>query len=425
MSLIWFASFSFKLRMLRQTQYMIYLFFSILFYALIAIYMFPAVDYEMMTILETACIPAGFFSPVYLLSCLHIHRTGKPLSHRKKFSLLVPAIVMSTIILFLYYMVGIDGATCINQAFISSDELCTLPSHLDPSLAHTFCFFTTHLFILYGAVMLALVLRELVLIARNDGYRVGDVSRFFFKGKGTTQSRVFAFLTLVEVLLVLLVMMLGGSTLVQHPLSGCMLMSLVAVVKYCASHVEFYHANKNTDVTLYSLSHIEVGVEQQQNTVHIAPDAIATDTRDTAHAANQSNEPESTQDSPSDSVATSERSSRHRDTLLVERFEHLMEKEQIFKQDDLTAETLCGILGVRRTTLSVALNAHYDKPLRDIINHHRIEEAKRFMLTHPSATQEEVAANCGFRNAQYLNTKFKSVVGQTPATWLAGLNAVE
>ena len=418
-SLLWLVSFSFKLKTQRQRQYMVSLLFATIFYAIYAIYVFPETDYETMAMLEPVCIPAGLFCPVYLLSCLHIHRTGQSFSHRTMFALLVPPIVVGSVVNLLYYIIGFDDAALISRAFAQPEGLAALPHRLDTALTRTYCFCTYNLFVLLAAALLVLVVREIVLIARKDRYRVGDVFRFFFCGKSTTQSRAFAFLTLAEVVLILFVIVVGSTMLVRYPLLGGVLTVLVAVAKHCASHVEFY-AKQNAVVSLYGLSHLVVGIDEPATTTTPMKDeTVATDRSvTTVEVASQARATD-TDEVPTDHAAVAEHHSHHKSVVVVERFVHLMVEERLYQRDDLTAETLCDLMGVRRTTLSTALNAHFDQPLRDIINHYRIEEAKRYMLAHPAATQEEVAAHCGFRNAQYLNTKFKHIVGHTPAMWLA------
>lgn len=427
-SLLWLVSFSFKLKTHRQTQYMVALLFSTVFYAIYGIYIFPDVDYEAMVRLEPVCIPAGLLFPVYLISCLYIHRTGRELSPRTTFALLLPPIAVGAIVNILYYIIGFDTAAQVSRAFATPQGLSALPPELNNALTQTYCFCTYNLFVGLGAVAILLTMREIVLIQRSDGYAAGDVLRFFFSGKPTTQSRAFAFLVMAEVVLMGFLIVLGSTFMRHHVGAGVVLTILVAVAKHCASHVEFY-GKKDTEVSLYGLSHLMVGID----TVHQQEQASDTDDQPLPTA---DGKPQNTADDQPETAlpataehdlpisaepATAPERSRkaHKIDVVAERFVKLMEEDKLFQQEDLTAEKLCEIMGVGRTTLSTALNSHFDQPLRDIINHYRIEEAKRYMTAHPTATQEEVAAQCGFRNAQYLNLKFKSIVGQTPAMWLA------
>lgn len=103
----------------------------------------------------------------------------------------------------------------------------------------------------------------------------------------------------------------------------------------------------------------------------------------------------------------------------LEQFRELMEVEQVWHDEELTAASLCDMMNIGKTTLSAMISQQYDSTFRDIINNYRIDAAKRYMQAHPKATQEIVAQHCGFRTAQYFNTQFKKVVGETPTMWLA------
>lgn len=77
------------------------------------------------------------------------------------------------------------------------------------------------------------------------------------------------------------------------------------------------------------------------------------------------------------------------------------------------------LLGMSWFSFSSLVMNTYGIPFRELLNGYRIEHAKRYMRDNPSATQEIVASESGFKNAQYLNHKFKEMVGETPAMWLA------
>ncbi len=434
-SLLWMVSLSFKMKTDQQRQYMIALLFSTFFYALYGIYVYPTVDYETMVRLEPICIPAGILFPVYMLSTLHIHRTGRPFGSRTMFALLAPPVALAAIVNILCYIIGFDTAAQVSRAFASTGGFAALPGELNNELTRTYCFCTYNLFVGMGGLGALLVLTECVRIHLNEKYRLGDVLRFFFKGKETSQSRAFAFLVLCEVVLMIPVMLLGSRLLVLHPALGLSLTVLVAAAKHCASHVEFY-GRKGAAVTLYGLSHLSGAESDAAETAAGGTEGVSTgvsgvtgeqsdgeNARETAggEEAWETIREEDTEvaDRPASSP---DRKPRPKTDMVASRFLELMEKEKLYLQEDLTASTICERLGVGRTTLSTALNAHFDQPLRDIINRYRIEEAMRYMLANPTATQEVVAIECGFKNAQYLSTVFKKMVGQTPAMWHAGQN---
>lgn len=76
-------------------------------------------------------------------------------------------------------------------------------------------------------------------------------------------------------------------------------------------------------------------------------------------------------------------------------------------------------ISVSRASLSSLITGTYGMSFRELLTAYRIRHAQQFMMDNPSATQEVVAHECGYKNAQYLNSKFKEVTGYTPAMWMA------
>ena len=104
--------------------------------------------------------------------------------------------------------------------------------------------------------------------------------------------------------------------------------------------------------------------------------------------------------------------------LMEQRLRKMMEEEHLYTDDSLTVNSLAGIMGVSRTTMSGIIHSTFGTDFRDYINRRRIEYAKQYMLAHPKATQEEIAEVCGFKDGNLFNRKFKSLEGETPLSWL-------
>lgn len=76
------------------------------------------------------------------------------------------------------------------------------------------------------------------------------------------------------------------------------------------------------------------------------------------------------------------------------------------------------MVGVSRSTMSAMISSAYGESFRDYLNRRRIEYSKEYMLAHPKATQEAIAAECGFKDGNLFNRKFKQLEGETPLSWL-------
>ena len=388
-SLLWFVSFLLKKNNNHQRFFCYAEGFSVILYMIFGIYLFPDIDYSTMVKMEAVCLPLGLLYPVSLIACLYIHLTGRKLKAQWMFTLIVPAIVVGVAVNLLCFIIGFDKAAIVSKMFASPEGLT---GQFDTQLNQLYCFFTYYVFVVLTAIFLIVTCCECIAILRKQGYRLGDVCRFLFKKKATTRARVIVIMVLTEIVLVIPPMAIGSVYFSQNMIFGASLVIALAVTKHLVAYLEFY-SDDNRPVTLYELSHLslfygkvegeEEHVVEKQAEVKVSPAQLKMDKR-------------------------------------FEKFKELMEVQQVWKDEELTAASLCEMMDVGRTTLSAMISQHYDKPLRDIINHYRIEEAKKFMLENPKATQEMVAQNCGFKNAQYFNTQFKKVVGDTPAMWLAG-----
>jgi len=103
---------------------------------------------------------------------------------------------------------------------------------------------------------------------------------------------------------------------------------------------------------------------------------------------------------------------------LIQDITELMEREGLYKDLDLTIETLAAKMKTNRTYLSHAVNQNYQMSFRQWLNTYRIERSIQYMLQHPAANQEEIARESGFLSASAFNHKFKSVTGTSPRLWL-------
>lgn len=388
-SLLWFVSFLLKKNNNHQRFFCYAEGFSVILYMIFGIYLFPEIDYDTMVKMEAVCLPLGLLYPVSLIACLYIHLTGRKLKAQWMFTLIVPAIVVGVAVNLLCFIIGFDKAAIVSKMFASPEGLT---GQFDTQLNQLYCFFTYYVFVILAAIFLFVTCCECIAILRKQGYRIGDICRFLFKKKATTRSRVIAIMVLTEMILVIPPMAIGSVYFSQNMIFGALIVIALAVAKHLVAYLEFY-SDDNRPVTLYELSHLSLfygNVEEKEE--------------------------ESIEKQGREKVSPAQLKMDKR----FEKFKELMEVQQVWKDEELTAASLCEMMDVGRTTLSAMISQHYDKPLRDLINHYRIEEAKRFMTENPKATQEMVAQNCGFKNAQYFNTQFKKVVGDTPAMWLAG-----
>lgn len=387
-SLLWFFSFVLKKKNYRQNIFCYAEGISVGFYAILGIYLFPNIDYVTMVRMEAISIPLGVLFPAFLIAYMYMHCFGKKMDDKLFFLLITPSIAVAVAVNLLCHIIGFDQAAEVSRQFAQPEGLQGV---LNTNLNRLYCFITYNVFVALCALYTLFIYIYCFLTLYRRGYRFGDVFRFFFCGKATTRSRAIAFMYIVELTLMIPPLCMSGVFVSQHVSLGIFLTVAIASVKYIIAYLEFY-SDQAQPVTLYELSHL---------TLFKAEDETAS-TNSLADVNKHVPTPAQ--------IKMDKR---------LEQFRRLMEEEQVWKDEDLTATTLCERMGIGKTTLSAMINQQYDTTFRDIVNNYRIEAAKRFMKKNPQATQDIVAQQCGFKNAQYFNTQFKKVVGETPAMWLA------
>ncbi len=114
--------------------------------------------------------------------------------------------------------------------------------------------------------------------------------------------------------------------------------------------------------------------------------------------------------------------------LCMERMLFLRQNELPFQLDQyiqqhlsepLTAPILCDALGIGKTYLYELSRQNYGCGIAQHIRRLRIKKAELLLLEQPSLSISEVAAACGFEDANYFITVFKNLTGITPKRFYA------
>lgn len=353
--------------------------FSIIFYALIAIYTVPNIDYHTMVKLETIGIPLGFVFPVFLIAYTYYLYTQKRIPNRLITILFIPAIVEETAILILCYLLGFDRAVQVTMHFADFGELT---GEFSGKLEHLYCIFTYYTMVITGTGYLITLFVLSLATLKKYGYRFGDIFRFFFRGKRTDRSKAIAIMVIFKGIFILPLILIGTVFISSNTCLGICLAICFAIAKLLLAYLEYF-SNDPRPVSLHSLSRLKTNFSNLQNL----------------------------SEEQKQSIMQIKMNRRY------ETVKKLMEEEKIWKDPDLTAQTICDRINIGKTILTQVISECYGMPFRELVNKYRIEEAKIFMQTNPNATQDTVAEQCGFKNAQYFNTQFKKITGQTPIMW--------
>lgn len=374
--LLWFVSFALKVKTTRQVLFMWIQCLNTFLFATYALYMTPHDDYSCMIVMNSINIPLCLtLLPIVVVFSHMLHSDIKPkLWHLLLF---LPAVILGTIANMSHYVLGMDNS----ERMAKLHDLGVVLAHYNTPLCQLHDFVVYDLFAICCLMFLIIISLECIMVLRKEHYHPIYTLHFLFGKKKTTPTRAVAVLYLLQIVFMLPLVVMGRPFMIAHGIIGALSMIAIAVVKHCTCHIVFY-SEMNDCVSLYQLSHLRPAV-QQDTTEPLLPDGAT---------------------NKSDIVAT--------------QFAHLMENERIYLDEDLTLSTVCNRMGMGRTTISNMISNHYGIPFRDVVNKYRIQAVKDYLLTHPTATQETVASECGFKNAPSLNRKFKEIEGTTPLMWL-------
>lgn len=93
----------------------------------------------------------------------------------------------------------------------------------------------------------------------------------------------------------------------------------------------------------------------------------------------------------------------------------LMEKEQIFRDPNLTLPRVAKRLGVSPQRLSQILNDNMQVSFTNYVNRHRVEKAKKLLREDQRLSMEDVIEACGFNTQSTFYKAFKVLTQTTPA----------
>ncbi len=99
---------------------------------------------------------------------------------------------------------------------------------------------------------------------------------------------------------------------------------------------------------------------------------------------------------------------------------YLLNEEKIYKQNDITLQKLSHLLDTTRHNTSQVINEHFGLNFFELINKHRIEEAKELLRgeKYKNFNIIDVAYEVGFNNKVTFNKSFKKYNQITPSEYL-------
>lgn len=356
-SLIWTFIYCFRVKTLTQKMMQALLVLCVFYFTTYACYISPWTDHKVMAWLDRINIPVILLILAIDLIFVWTHHGLRLYQSRTHWLFYLPAVIVASLIFLL-------------TPWVRLDFIVRCAEVLD------------YIFIL-------IITCSCLKLSRRNGYRVGDVFRFFFRANESNPVRVVCVLNVATLCLLAPIVPQGGvcrSYLLAHPAWGCTLTLLLSITFFCLCYVEYM-----IDIprfSLSSLSNVSIGTPEkaeEENLSTAAQSMIRTEEKERVEAA----------------------------------LRWAFAEARVYKDPNLSIVGLAAQLKTNRTTLSLIISQVYGMNFRQLVAHHRIEAAKRYMLEKPEAKQEEVALECGFITAQAFNQKFKEIIGESPRQWMS------
>lgn len=106
---------------------------------------------------------------------------------------------------------------------------------------------------------------------------------------------------------------------------------------------------------------------------------------------------------------------------LKNRLLEIMEVEKVYLDPELRLDHIAKMLHISRHHASQVINENFDMGFNDFINAHRIDEAKKRLLSgfeNSPETMSDIAYSCGFNNRASFYREFKKKTNRTPKEFI-------
>ncbi|MCQ2242933.1 MAG: helix-turn-helix domain-containing protein [Bacteroidaceae bacterium] len=395
--MMWTAMYMTKKKNATQKMMQTMMFLGSFHYATQAIYISPNTNYKLLCMLDIIEPPLLLTMLSFLLLYIHRHATKKDASESKKIRILLPAMIFAPLLFAMYYMFGIDNAMTYfkmsdqQQVHVFTEEMVQqFPTPTDTTVLKAFELVDIIIFNILAGLYCLKIIARCIYTSFKNGYKFGDLTRFW-TGRGEIPFvRAAAFCVVFLILTTSPPMFVGRSYIVNHPIVGILMSLFTTIAIFFFAYIETNSSEKTLTLKkCVSKAFSEVSVIEVE------------------------------------SMNENDNKKEDRETLAIIRTRSLTEKirvafeeEKIYKDPELSLAIMAEKFHVNRTTLSNTINQQYGMSFREMLSNYRINAAKEYLLQNPSATQLEIAMECGFKSASAFNHKFKELTGETPNSWL-------
>ena len=341
--------------------------------------------------------------------------------------LFLPPIMQGGASGIIYSILGFDNAAAFTMA---SDSAGGFPdSGFGEQIYRVYYIvnFRIYRYLLMFSVLYAIF--YMVRAMKRNSYRSGDMFRFFFQGKTSSNRNVMASL-MVATLLVCVVRIAVGRPFLLNLVGVSMLMSLtLSVLIFIACYVGVFFAYRDFSLQdfLHPSSRNAVVPEMKDGKL-VLPGMMAHEASKETDSAARSNSAATVPQQQAAAAPLEARTAAELDRAvestgvqnrLLTNFILYMSEKRPWLDPELSMVDVASELHSNRTYVSTLLSDRFGMSFREYINAQRINFAKSYILANPGAILEDVASESGFTSASQFVKKFSEMTGVTPRVWQA------
>lgn len=120
--------------------------------------------------------------------------------------------------------------------------------------------------------------------------------------------------------------------------------------------------------------------------------------------------------SPRSTASAGSESMSKEEQALAEKIEGLLKYDKVYQEPTYSRANLAQECGVSETFVSRVINIHFGKSFPQLMNEHRIEDAKR-LLRETDANIQTISQDVGFNSLPSFNRVFKDTTGSAPSQY--------
>ncbi len=201
-------------------------------YAAQAVNISPHTDYKVMCIMDIIDLPLLLLLMSFLLTYILVHTTKQVLTDARKTWVFLPAMIFAPLLFAVYYMFGIDNAIeyfKISDKFqaysLTDNMLDQFADTSETSVLKAFELVDVITFNILAGIYCLIIVAQCVNITFRNGYKPGDIIRFWFNGHEIPFARAASFCCIFLIIATSPILVLGRSYMINHASAG-ILMSL-------------------------------------------------------------------------------------------------------------------------------------------------------------------------------------------------------